>query len=113
MLWNAREIYFIAIYEYDMDTGELDMSPVQWQSYDDTGQPLPSGQLLLTDKPKDTTSGTGGYSYSYETNTYTKPEKKVVSAYENAKWCEEFDVPSCFVTLKLKETENDSEHDRG
>jgi hypothetical protein len=86
--WNAKEIYYISLYIFDPETGEICPEPVMWQSYGKDNTPLEPRQLLLEDKT----------SYTYEPQVRT-----VVAKYAAADWAEATDLPTTFVTLKLKE----------
>lgn len=102
---RMQELYYIAISGFDAVTGELDRVPLIWQSYDDNLRPMPTKILLPN------TDYSLQDSYAYENKH--RITRTAMKAYDDADWCEEFDVPLCFTTLKPKEQQSEQTDNRG
>ncbi len=102
---SMSELYYIALYGFDEITGEMDRVPLIWQSYDEDLIPMPA-KILLPD-----TNYSLQDSYAYE--DARRITRTAMKSYDDADWCEEFDVPVCFTTLKPKEQKSEQTDNRG
>ena len=115
LAFDIKELYYIALYGFDTQTGEMDRVPLIWQSYDDDNKPLPPHGIIVPAKepiiiPRNPHlvksmndfSGYGDYELE-DSYTYEAPKKNVMNIYDDADWCEEFEVPANFVSLTPKE----------
>ena len=130
LAFDIKELYYIALYGFDTQTGEMDRVPLIWQSYDDDNKPLPPHGIIVPDKepiiiPRENfasknrstiaernpllVKGMNDFSGCYgdyeleDSYAYEAPKKNVMNIYDDADWCEDFDVPSNFVSLTPKE----------
>ena len=138
--WKAKEIYFIAVFEIDPKTGEIELDPALWQNYSEktflpaemrlelTGPNHPfTDKIARNDRATDLIEGSvlGTTEYCNRvraandkvmTNLNKESEltEAVHTAYRDATWLQDpdLDLPSTFSTLTLKETDHDS-HSRG
>jgi len=101
LLWNAKELYWIAVYEVDAD-GVIDLQPALWQGLGPGNRgkynkgPVPNE--LMLDK---TTVPPSSYSLP-------ATPKIVVKTYNDADWMQSTQFQKTYITISLKETDNDT-----
>ena len=116
LMWNAKELYWIAVYEVDQD-GVVGSQPVMWQSLGkgQTGEqickPDPNQFLLEGPDPAipEYTIELMAEGESLPLEGFGRvPVRDVIKTYDESDWMYETNFPSTFTTITLKETDHDS-----
>ena len=132
--WKAREIYFLAVFEVDPETGAIELDPSLWQNVSEktwkpadmrlelTGPNHPVDKFVRGDNNKATARTTeycdrvraANDKIQTKLNKESEIAAAVHTAYDTATWLQDPDIelPTTFSTLtirtKVKETDNDS-----